>query len=118
MKTPLRAIICRLWADTLLGSALGSLKRINLLGFGSGHRFHVGGQIAVTVFPFGIRFRASGAVPFGSIFGFTVTAVTLLNDFMTQATVIGTAGSGHKMAFLAFSNSCTKHGNHLLIKWF
>jgi hypothetical protein len=102
----------------LLGSALGSLQRINLLSLGSGHGFHMGSQIAVTVFPFRVRFRASGAVPFGCEFGFAVAAVTLLNDFMAQPAVVGTTGRRHKIAFLAFSDSCTKHWNHLLLQWF
>ena len=78
----------------------------------------MGGQIAFTVLPFRVRFRAGGAVPLGCIFGLTVAAVTLFNDFVTQAALIRTTGSCHEMALLAFSDSCTNHLNHLHLRWF
>ena len=95
--------------------ALGSLERIDFLGFGIGHRFHMGGQIAIPVFPFCVRFRAGGAVPLGRVFGFAVATVALFNDLMAFSAVVGATGSRHEMAFLTFSDSCTKQLYHLLL---
>jgi len=49
----------------------------------------MGGQVAVSVFPFNGRIRTSGAVPAGRKFGAAITAVALLDDLMTNSTIIG-----------------------------
>ena len=74
----------------------------------------MGGQIAVTIFPFRVRLRACGAVPPGCVFRLAVTAVTLFNDFMAGTAIVRATGGSHKMALLAISDSCAKQWNHLL----
>lgn len=98
----------------LVGRALGSFERIDFLCFFSVCRFNVGGQVAVTIFPFRVRLRACGAVPLGCVFGLAVTTVTLFNDFMAGTAIVGAAGGSHKMALMAFSDSCAKQWNYLL----
>jgi hypothetical protein len=49
----------------------------------------MGGQVAIAVFPLNGRFRASGAVPSGRKFGAAVAAIALLDDLVTNSTIIG-----------------------------
>ena len=46
-------------------------------------------QVAIAVFPLNGRFRAGGAVPAGRKFGAAVAAIALLDDLVTNSTIIG-----------------------------
>ena len=49
----------------------------------------MGSQVTFAVFPFYGRFRAGGAVPSGRKFGAAVAAIALLDDLVTNSTIIG-----------------------------
>jgi hypothetical protein len=93
---------------------LGCFQRIDFcFGFG---RFndHMGGQVAISVFPFKGRIRTSGAVPSGRKFGAAITAIALLDDLMTNSTIIGASFCSHKSTLHTFFNRCAIHWNHPL----
>jgi hypothetical protein len=80
-------------------------------GFGcyrGGH--NVGGQVAVAVFPFDGRLRASGAIPTGSNLGCTVASFAGFNDFTAETAIVTATFGGHEGAFTAFANGLTNHG--------
>ena len=94
--------------------ALGCFQRVDLLLVTRSSLGHMGGQVAVTGFPFAGRLGAGAAKPTGRKFNFTATAVTGLNGLMADTAIVRAAGGGHKRAVLIFANGCTKQGYHLL----
>ena len=46
------------------------------------------GQVTIAVFPLKGRIRAGGAVPSGRKFGAAVAAIALLDDLVTNSTII------------------------------
>ena len=70
-------------------AAFGCFQRVNfclgLLGFNS----HMGGQIAIAVFPLNGRIRAGGAVPSRRKFGAAGAAIALFSRLVTNSTIIG-----------------------------
>ena len=95
-------------------SAFGCFQRVNFgLGF-VGFNGQMGRQITIAVFPLNGRFRTGGAVPTGRKFGAALAAIALLDDLVTNSTIIGASFSGHKGALHAFFNCCANHWNHPL----
>ena len=52
---------------------------------------HMGGQVAIAVFPLNGRIRAGGAVPPGRKLGAAGAAIALLRDLVANSTIIGAA---------------------------
>ena len=48
----------------------------------------MGRQVTIAVFPFNGRFRAGGAIPSGRKFGAALAAIALLDDLVTNSTII------------------------------
>jgi hypothetical protein len=74
----------------------------------------MGSHIADPGFPFDNRVRETHAVFSGRDFNDSLTAITLINNRVTAASIKLTSSFVHKDALGAFPYSCTNHGNHLL----
>jgi len=90
-------------------SSLGSLDGVNLLFFGFHNRFHMGGHVAVSIFPFQSWRRCCCAVFTGFILGNSLTAFTLLHHGQAGPAIIFTAAFGHENTFITLSYSITNH---------
>jgi hypothetical protein len=74
----------------------------------------VGGHVADTVFPFGSRLGETHAVFSGGNFDGPVTAITLLNNRVTPASIELASCFVHKDALKPLPYRCTNHGYHIL----
>ena len=74
----------------------------------------MGGQVAIAIFPLSGGIRAGAAVPTAGKLGTSFAAVTLFNDLVADAAIVGAAFCGHKGAFRTFFNCCAIHWNHPL----
>jgi hypothetical protein len=75
-------------------------------------------QIAVAVFPFDGRFRASRTIPTGLDLGRTIATLARLDELFARASIVAAAFGGHKRAFGTFANGVTNHGNHPLLRFY
>jgi hypothetical protein len=73
----------------LSASAFGCFQRVDFCFGFIGFNGQMGSQVTIAVFPFNGRFRAGGAVPTGRKFGAAVAAIALLDDLVTNSTIIG-----------------------------
>ena len=101
-------------SNRLPAFAFGCFKRINFCFGFVGFNGHVGGQVAIAVFPLNRGIRAGAAVPTTRKLGTPFTAVALFDDLMADAAIVGAAFRRHKSALRAFFNSCAIHWNHPL----
>jgi hypothetical protein len=62
--------------------------------------FHMGGQIANPIFPFGRGIRKTHAEFTGGVFSDSLTAITLLDDSVTPASIEFASSFGHKDALV------------------
>ncbi len=69
----------------------GSLERIDLRRFLSGHCGHMSRHITVADRPFSSRFGTGRAVPGRLHFDLAVATVTLLHDLVAYPAIVGTA---------------------------
>jgi hypothetical protein len=99
-------LICR---QELLSGAFGRLQRVDLLCLLSHARADMGGQIAVSVLPFGDGLRAGGTIPTRIDLDRPGASLALLHDFKAYTTFVSTALGCHEGTFHAFSNRRTFH---------
>jgi hypothetical protein len=81
--------------------------------FGSCMSCHIAGAI----FPLHGRVRETHAKHSGGILNDFLTAIALFNNGMAPAAVKLAPFFGHEDAVMAFSQSCTNHGYHILSLW-
>jgi len=109
------------WAGFTVGSQANlsapSFRGLERIDFGlcrSGRSADMRSKVAITIFPFRSRFRASCAKPAGWELGTAVASLALLDDLMANPVVVRTPFSSHKRTLHTFFNSCTMHWNHPL----
>ena len=68
--------------------AFGCFQRVNFCFGFIGFNGQMGRQVAIAVSPLNGRFRAGGAIPSGRKFGAAVAAIALLDDLVTNSTII------------------------------
>jgi hypothetical protein len=74
----------------------------------------MGGQVAIAIFPLSGGIRAGAAVPTAGKLGTSFAAVTLFDDLVADAAIVGAAFCGHEGALSTFFNCCAVHWNHPL----
>ena len=102
----------------LSGGSLGSFQRIDLVAFCFGFFLNMGGKVAGPVSPFHRWFRESSTIPSRSKLNRAIAAITLINNFMADAPVIGTSLGRHERTRLPAAYSCAVHWNHPLLMSF
>jgi hypothetical protein len=98
----------------LVGLSLGCLQGIDFGAFFFNGLFYVRGHIAFSETPLGGGIREDKAKTTGrKNLGF-LTSFTLLNDFVTGASIELAPLIAHEMAIQSFFYGCTNHGYHVL----
>lgn len=97
-------------------SSLGCLDGVDLLAFSSRLDFHMGGHVAVAVFPSQGRVWCSNAIRSGFKLRDSLASLTFVDNGQTIAFIIAATLGCHKYAIITFSYGSTNHNNILLFK--
>ena len=101
-------------SNRLSAFSFGCLERIDFCFGFIGFNGYVSGQITIAVFPLNGGIRTGTAVPATGKLGTPFAAIALVDDLVTDATVVGAALGRHKGALRTFFNCCAIHWNHPL----
>ena len=102
------------WSRDLLVEPFWGLQGINFVFSSFIADLHTDNHIADPGFPFDRRIRETHAVLSGRDFSDSLTAITLINNRLTAASIKLASSFAHEDALRPFPYSCTNHDNQIL----